>query len=761
MNRRFKKLIAVVCAIAMVVTSVTVYNSADVKASGSATVDGKVYTVTDGSATIVGFTCQGIFDNARIHFAWGSEVTADTIKATIDGTEVAIDGKNGHGFFIPLTAISSMEAGEYTIAVTATETATEKELTGSATLKIEDQGETTTVVAASGPEDVAWDGINWLGNGSGDASYTDRFKAYVLPTNVANLDVVNIQPKDGAACIYMPNSNSPAKAVTVNGKDIFADCKTDGAQTFVPVSALTAATYNTVVLTNVNNQELTAFIYNKTVEEPVETTPAETNPDETTPEVTTPTETTPEATTPAGEEFDPSTITDWKPLTNSTTISYYIASGKVLDGPNNQGTRIHMGVVSAAYDSIKFDGAVNEAITTEGSGVFVPMSVLTEGIHKLNVEYKDGNETFTIYFKVDKEAETTAAAYVDGAVLVDDAAVKEVPKYEGGDPWQAEFNNVPVNYVQGKKYVAEVVVSSDVAKKIKLVFQNADNWSFIDADGGYEVDIAAGNKVKITYVFEATQSTSNGNFDIYLGSVAEAATLNFESKKLTTYTEVPTGVTTGVEILSTPVVPETKVTVDGTEVAVEDGKVTLGDAEYGYLCDGKMYAPNTAITVTGDMAFTSVNELSVTMANGAGIRYAGTAGIRFQASIASDNMDAVASEAITEGTLITAKDINDAFEEELTLTYSHAKIDVKNSGWFNGQTGTYCGSICDVVESNYIRNFTARAYVTVNYENADAVTIYSNMGPARSISQVATAVKNAGYPGIPTESQSIIDSFIK
>jgi hypothetical protein len=320
---------------------------------------------------------------------------------------------------------------------------------------------------------------------------------------------------------------------------------------------------------------------------------------------------------------------------------------------------------------------------------------------------------------------------------------------------------VPVSYVKGKKYVAEVVVSSDVAKKIKLVFQNADNWSFIDADGGYEADITAGSKVKITYVFEATQSTNNGNFDIYLGYPGEAAVLNFESKKLTTYNEVPEGVTTGVEVLSTPVDPETKVTVDGTEVAVEDGKVTLGDAEYGYLCDGKMYAPNTAVEVEDGMAFTSVNELSVTMANGAGIRYAGTAGIRFQASIASDNMDAVASEAITEGTLITAKDINDAFEEELTLTYSHAKIDVKNSGWFNGQTGTYCGSICDVVETNYIRNFIARAYVTINYENADAVTIYSNMGPARSISQVATAVKNAGYPGIPTESQSIIDSFIK
>ena len=178
-----------------------------------------------------------------------------------------------------------------------------------------------------------------------------------------------------------------------------------------------------------------------------------------------------------------------------------------------------------------------------------------------------------------------------------------------------------------------------------------------------------------------------------------------------------------------------------------------------------MYAPNRTVEVVDGMTFTSVNELSVTMANGAGIRYIGneegTGGIRFQARIASDNMAAVASSAITEGTLITANDIYEAFEKELTLTYSHDKINVKNSGWFNGQTGTYCGSICRVNELNYIRDFTARAYVTVNYENADAVTIYSSMGPVRNISDIAKKVKEQNYQGIEKKYWSVIDSFIK
>ena len=207
------------------------------------------------------------------------------------------------------------------------------------------------------------------------------------------------------------------------------------------------------------------------------------------------------------------------------------------------------------------------------------------------------------------------------------------------------------------------------------------------------------------------------------------------------------------------------VLIDGAKFEISNGKVTLGDAKYGYLCDGKMYAPKTEVEVVDGMTFTSVNELSVTMADGAGIRYIGneegTGGIRFQARITSDNMAAVASSAITEGTLITAKDIYDAFKEELTLTYSHAKRDVKNSGWFNGQTGTYCGSICRVNKLNYIRDFTARAYVTVNYKNAKAVTIYSNMGPARNISYIAKKVQEQKYPGIEKKYWSVIDSFIK
>ncbi len=173
------------------------------------------------------------------------------------------------------------------------------------------------------------------------------------------------------------------------------------------------------------------------------------------------------------------------------------------------------------------------------------------------------------------------------------------------------------------------------------------------------------------------------------------------------------------------------VSVDGTEVAVENGKVTLGDAEYGYYANGKMYKPGTEVEVTEDMAFTSVNTLSVARQNGAGIRYKGTAGIRFQATVASDNMAAVSSDAITEGMLITAKDLYEANGAALDLTSGYTTINVKNSGWYNGTEGTFCASICNIVESNYIRNFVAKAYVTITYTDGTATTVYSNVPEAR------------------------------
>ena len=470
------------------------------------------------------------------------------------------------------------------------------------------------------------------------------------------------------------------------------------------------------------------------------------------------------------ETFDPSTITEWTAVGGSTTMSYYIANdaaGKVSVKPEMHGDSLYAAFALAA----KFKSVVlnDESITPRGGAdVEIAKTSFKEGYNKLVVTDFYGKESVTIYFKVEKEEETITKPYKDGEVLVNDSNVtKEVPAYENGDYWQNEYNNAPVNYVKGKKYVAEVVVSSTAAKKIKLVFQRVNIWDFVDANSGYEAEIAAGNKVKITYVFEATQETDNGNFDIYLGSVADATTLVFESKKLTTYNEVPAGVQTGVEVVSAPATYT--VTVDGTPTSVTEGSTyTFGDNAQGYYdtTNSVAYASGETITVNSNITVTSIN-LNVAMQKGASVRLATPTGLRFQTVITSGNDIAVSDilnkDFVTTGTLITTFDLFSANGNVLDKDSKYTNLDIANSGWYNDEVGKFCGSIIKIKTGNYEKKFVGVGYATITYHNGDKYSIYADVNEtdnARSIYYVANAVKDAGYKNCDAAQKAIIDKYL-
>ena len=470
------------------------------------------------------------------------------------------------------------------------------------------------------------------------------------------------------------------------------------------------------------------------------------------------------------ETFDPSTITEWTAVGGSTTMSYYIANdaaGKVSVKPEMHGDSLYAAFALAA----KFKSVVlnDESITPRGGAdVEIAKTSFKEGYNKLVVTDFYGKESVTIYFKVEKEEETTTKPYKDGEVLVNDSNVtKEVPAYENGDYWQNEYNNAPVNYVKGKKYVAEVVVSSTAAKKIKLVFQRVNIWDFVDANSGYEAEIAAGNKVKITYVFEATQETDNGNFDIYLGSVADATTLVFESKKLTTYNEVPAGVQTGVEVVSAPATYT--VTVDGTPTSVTEGSTyTFGDNAQGYYdtTNSVAYASGETITVNSNITVTSIN-LNVAMQKGASVRLATPTGLRFQTVITSGNDIAVSDilnkDFVTTGTLITTFDLFSANGNVLDKDSKYTNLDIANSGWYNDEVGKFCGSIIKIKTDNYEKKFVGVGYVTIKYNNGKTYSVCADVNEtdnARSIYYVANAVKKAGYKNCDAAQKAIIDKYL-
>ena len=343
----------------------------------------------------------------------------------------------------------------------------------------------------------------------------------------------------------------------------------------------------------------------------------------------------------------------------------------------NENDSVYMNV-TAGITSISVNGKTEAVGAIEGSGFWVYFSALTEEENEVVVYM--GTESRTVIIKKLKD-DSSDSSYTDGEVLVNESnQTKEVPAYTDGDYWQNEYNNMPVKYVKGKKYVAEVVVSSTAAKKIKMVFQRVNIWDFVDANQGYETSIAAGNKVKITYVFEATQSTDNGNFDIYLGSAADATTMVFESKKLTTYNEVPAGVKTGVEVI--PSQTKYTVTEDGVAKEVTEGSsYTFGKNAQGYYdaTNGVAYAPEEVITVDRNITVTGI-KLNVAMESGAGIKLTTPTGLRFKTNVTGTTDILSQSDIIKTGTIITASDILDGGTVDDNFVKSNKlKLNIENN----------------------------------------------------------------------------------
>ena len=721
-SKRKQGILAIICTIAMIVTSITVYNPREVKADPSATVDGKQYSATvKDSGEWTGFACQGIFDSARIHFAWGIAVDAATITASLNGNQLKVAGQNANGMYIPLTEVTNLEVGSYDIVVTATTVATKtaeaKEVSATATLKIEKVEGTTELQKPSAPTGLVAN-INNL-----KTNYTIAFA-----------------PVTGATSYNFYLDGTYKKDITNGGIVTIEELGLEAGKTYkFGVSAVNAA----------GESDITTIDVKVPGKEEETTTGSSTEP------------------------FDPSTIEDskWTLALNSETVSYYIADGKadkVPVKPQLEGDNYYIAFsLAAKFKSVTFDGVSKDV--KEGAFCRVKASDLTSGYHTLVVTDHYGKESITIYFKVAKEEE-----YKDGEVLVNESnQTKEVPAYKDGDYWQKEYNNAPVKYVKGKKYVAEVVVSSTAAKRIKMVFQRVNIWDFVDANQGYEASIAAGNKVKITYVFEATQSTNNGNFDIYLGSAADATTMVFESKKLTTYNEVPDGVQTGVEVLEAPEATKYTVSIDGTEEQYEEGATITVPAEgQGYYDVTKKvaYAPGTKLTVNENMTLKSI-KLSVTMTKGASIRLAAPTGLRFQTTVTSGNGIAadeiLNSPTVTTGTLITTLDLYKTNGKTLTKDSKYNFLDIANDGWFNDgtktETGKFCGSIIKIQSGNYDREFIAVGYATINYSNGDSKTVYAEVteNNAKSIKYVAEKVQASDkFSGYSPEQKDIINKYI-
>lgn len=351
-SKRKQGILAIICTIAMIVTSITVYNPREVKADSSATVDGKQYsaTVKDGGEW-TGFVCQGIFDSARIHFAWGIDVDLNTITASIGETKLKVDGK-AREMNIPLSEVTSLEAGSYDIVINATTVASEsaeaKKISATATLKIEKVEGTTELQKPSAPT-VLVANINNL-----KTDYTIAFANVATATSYK---------------FYLDGTYK--KDITNGGIVTIEELGLEAGKTYkFGVSAVNAA----------GESDITTIDVKVPGKEEETTTGSSTKP------------------------LGPSDIKDseWTLALNSKTVSYYIADGKadkVSVKPQLEGDNYYIAFTLAAkFKSVTFDGVSKDV--EDGAFCRVKVSDLTGGYHTLVVTDYYGKESVTIYFKV-------------------------------------------------------------------------------------------------------------------------------------------------------------------------------------------------------------------------------------------------------------------------------------------------------------------------------------------------------------------------
>ncbi|WP_347994959.1 hypothetical protein [uncultured Eubacterium sp.] len=215
-----------------------------------------------------------------------------------------------------------------------------------------------------------------------------------------------------------------------------------------------------------------------------------------------------------------------------------------------------------------------------------------------------------------------------------------------------------------------------------------------------------------------------------------------------------------------------KVTLDGENVATDVVKYTFGNNEQGYYdkTNDTAYAPNTTIELNKDIDLTTIN-LDVKMLKGASIRLSAPTGLRFQTNITSGNNDlsVLESAKVTTGTIITTTEIlGDAnIDKNFVKDDTKTKLDIVNSGWYEGKTGNFCGAIVKIDKSNYDTEFVGVGYVTIKYNDNTEKTIFASVNEKgdniRSASTVAKSVQQSEkYQNNYTKEQKeIVDAYAK
>lgn len=212
------------------------------------------------------------------------------------------------------------------------------------------------------------------------------------------------------------------------------------------------------------------------------------------------------------------------------------------------------------------------------------------------------------------------------------------------------------------------------------------------------------------------------------------------------------------------------VTVDGVETEVEEGQnftfPTTSENGYANSDYSTLYASGQTITPEEDITVSSIGDIDFEIQPGASIDLTGKDGIRFLSKATHEDSDFLNSDNVELGTLLAPYDIvNETFEGELDLDIqarygNKYAVKVINQGWNAGIVGNYAAGIIHINQFNWGRELIARGYMKIKYSDGTEKILYTELSDKRSIVQVATGLKDAGYPGMTEAQIQYIQKFL-
>ena len=406
------------------------------------------------------------------------------------------------------------------------------------------------------------------------------------------------------------------------------------------------------------------------------------------------------------------------------------------------------------------------ALNCQGDCTEVSTEFLNKGINVVTIVMSDGKtNTFGIKVEEPLAVDATAPATQD---TIDPATV-------------AEWTQMAGTTANGSKVFKDAAVTTSTNGGMDGCYAAgaSNKWNISDIMNAKAVFGVVHGDAKSVIIdgVEYINAKDARSTKVYIGGAdcvyVDAALLDAPVGKTQYHMITLTGGTALTFILKVEGPEATyKVTLDGEDVATDVVKYKCGNNEQGYYdkTNDTAYLPGATIELNKDIDLTTIN-LDVKMLKGASIRLSAPTGLRFQTNITSGNNDlsVLKSAKVTTGTIITTTEIlGDAnIDKNFVKDDTKTKLDIVNSGWYEGKTGNFCGSIVKIDKSNYDTEFVGVGYVTIKYNDKTEKTIFASVNEKgdniRSASTVAKSVQQSEkYQNNYTKEQKeIVDAYAK